>query len=418
MRKKLDALFTSAASVSSARFRIRYDGAADEPLGLAVLQVLDSAWDEYERRLGFAPTLPVTVVLQTATTFRDTTRAPDWAAAWNDGTIRVPVAGIDRPTPGLVQVLRHELAHSFVAARAGASCPTWLHEGLAQWLEGGDPEREDARLARLARRVPPAAPRVARAALRRDVGGGRHRGVRAEPVGGGPTAQERGRSRRAPFGRGPGPRAPRQARRCRRLWRSATASCSGPGRPTCAPPAASRRRRPRHQAFAERACKPDSVPAACAASDDHSSSPAVTRGVQQPTRGPRPGRPQTPPYSVLLRVGFSLPAVSPRRRCALTAPFHPCHPRGFPREFGGVFSVALSLGSPSLAVNQHAALWSPDFPPRPVRRRGDRPARSANTSRVAPSGTERSPNRCRHGLTPHAVHRPRRPQPSFSWLMP
>ena len=113
--------------------------------------MLDSAWEEYERRLGFAPSLPVTVVLQTATTFRDTTRAPDWAAAWNDGTIRVPVAGVDRPTPGLVRVLRHELAHSFVAARAGASCPTWLHEGLAQWLEGGDPEREDPGLARLAR---------------------------------------------------------------------------------------------------------------------------------------------------------------------------------------------------------------------------------------------------------------------------
>ena len=152
VRKKLDALGTSAASVSSARFRVRYDGAADEPLGLAVLGVLDGAWEEYERRLGFAPAVPVTVVLQTATAFRDTTRAPEWAAAWNDGTIRVPVMGLDRPTPGLVRVLRHELAHSFVAAHAGAACPTWGHEGLAQWLEGGDPEREDVGLARLARR--------------------------------------------------------------------------------------------------------------------------------------------------------------------------------------------------------------------------------------------------------------------------
>ena len=151
VRRKVEALGASAASVSSARFQIRYDGAADEPLGLSVLRVLDSAWEEYERRLGFAPSLPVAVVLQTATAFRDTTRAPDWAAAWNDGTIRVPVMGVDRPTPDLVRVLRHELAHSFVTARAGARCPTWLHEGLAQWLEGGDPEREDPGLARLAR---------------------------------------------------------------------------------------------------------------------------------------------------------------------------------------------------------------------------------------------------------------------------
>jgi len=60
---------------------------------------------------------------------------------------------------------------------------------------------------------------------------------------------------------------------------------------------------------------------------DHSSSPAVARGVQRPTRGLQPGQPRTPPYLVLLRVGFSLPVVSPRRRCALTAPFHPYHPR-------------------------------------------------------------------------------------------
>jgi len=30
-----------------------------------------------------------------------------------------------------------------------------------------------------------------------------------------------------------------------------------------------------------------------------------------------------PPYLVLLRVGFTLPAALPPRRCALTAPFHP-----------------------------------------------------------------------------------------------
>jgi tetratricopeptide (TPR) repeat protein len=154
VREKLDGLGLPAASVSSARFQIQYDGAADEPLGLAVLRLLDDAWEEYERRLGFAPEFPVTVVLQTATAFRDTTRAPGWAAAWNDGTIRVPVMGLDRPTPTLVRVLRHELAHSFVASRTGTNCPTWLHEGVAQWLEGGDPGREDVGLALRARTAP------------------------------------------------------------------------------------------------------------------------------------------------------------------------------------------------------------------------------------------------------------------------
>ena len=149
--EKLEALGPSAASASSARFRIRFDGAADEPLSLAVMKVLDEAWADLERQLGFAPDQPVTVVLQTAKAFYDTTRAPGWAAAWNDGTIRVPVRGLDRPTSGLVRVLRHEMAHSFVASRAGANCPTWVQEGFAQWLEGGDPAREDAGLAKIAR---------------------------------------------------------------------------------------------------------------------------------------------------------------------------------------------------------------------------------------------------------------------------
>ena len=40
--------------------------------------------------------------------------------------------------------------------------------------------------------------------------------------------------------------------------------------------------------------------------------------------GTRSGRSRNfPPYLVLLRVGFALPAASLPRRCALTAPFHP-----------------------------------------------------------------------------------------------
>ena len=65
--------------------------------------------------------------------------------------------------------------------------------------------------------------------------------------------------------------------------------------------------------------------------DDHSSSPAITRRVWQPTRWLRTDRPQTPPYLVLLRAGFCLPSVLPQTRCALTAPFHPY--LGYPRRY-------------------------------------------------------------------------------------
>jgi hypothetical protein len=60
---------------------------------------------------------------------------------------------------------------------------------------------------------------------------------------------------------------------------------------------------------------------------------------------------------------WGLPSRSghPDRWCALTAPFHPylCEPWS---AIGGLLSVALSCGSPRLAVSQHPALRSPDLP--------------------------------------------------------
>jgi tetratricopeptide (TPR) repeat protein len=131
-------------------FRIKYDGGVNEPMGVVVLQALTGAYTEYANRLGFTPGDPVTVVLQTGTRLQDS-GAPEWAEGVNDGTIRVPVQGLSTPTPRALQVLRHELAHSFIAGRTAGNCPTWLQEGIAQWLEGGEPGRGDEKLAPLAR---------------------------------------------------------------------------------------------------------------------------------------------------------------------------------------------------------------------------------------------------------------------------
>ena len=48
----------------------------------------------------------------------------------------------------------------------------------------------------------------------------------------------------------------------------------------------------------------------------------------------------------------------PSRWWALTPPFHP-YP---PESAGGLLSVALSRGSPRVAVSHRPALWSPDVP--------------------------------------------------------
>src|SRR5689334_1530494 len=102
--------------------------------------------------------------------------------------------------------------------------------------------------------------------------------------------------------------------------------------------------------------------------DDHSSGTRLATRLTRPTRAAGREDPcdrvgseipthRRRPYSVLLPMGFALPPPLPEARCALAAPFRPC-----PRDrtacairpcTGGLFSVALSLGSPPPAVNRH-----------------------------------------------------------------
>ena len=96
----------------------------------------------------------------------------------------------------------------------------------------------------------------------------------------------------------------------------------------------------------------------------HPSRPAVARRLQRPTRGClRTGRPS--PAWPCSRWGLPSRPGRPGRWCALTAPFHPYLCGAAPETgpaIGGLFSVALSCGSPRLGVTQHRARWSPDVP--------------------------------------------------------
>ena len=103
---------------------------------------------------------------------------------------------------------------------------------------------------------------------------------------------------------------------------------------------------------------------------NHSSGMRVAAHLEQPTRkhalAARCGLRRMLPYLALLPAGFALPSPLPSTRCALTAPFQPC--RHACARLGGIFSVALSVGSRPPGVTWRRALWSPDFPPRPCGR--------------------------------------------------
>src|SRR5580704_12087340 len=114
------------------------------------------------------------------------------------------------------------------------------------------------------------------------------------------------------------------------------------------------------------ACKPGSVPGC--PGDGHSSGTFVAERLARPTRMTTRKQVIRHPYLVLLPVGLAVPRPLPCARCALTAPFHPC----LSRSSGGLFSVALSLGSPPPDVIRHRISVEPGLSS--SRRSGQRPS--------------------------------------------
>jgi len=120
----------------TAHFSVKYSGAAAPDLARGILRALEEHYRDLQSQLDFSPPEPIAVILYTNQAFADITRAPGWAGALNDGRIRVPVQGLSSVTGELSHVLKHELAHSFITQKTHGRCPTWLQEGVAQFMEG------------------------------------------------------------------------------------------------------------------------------------------------------------------------------------------------------------------------------------------------------------------------------------------
>ncbi len=120
----------------SSHFTLRYSGAAEPALAREALRTLETHYSAIESELNFTPPDSIGVILYTQQAFADITRAPGWVGAINDGRLRVPVQGLSGVTPEFSRVLKHELTHSFVQQKTHSRAPTWIQEGLSQWMEG------------------------------------------------------------------------------------------------------------------------------------------------------------------------------------------------------------------------------------------------------------------------------------------
>ncbi|MCI0355022.1 MAG: tetratricopeptide repeat protein [Acidobacteria bacterium] len=121
----------------TSNFSLRFQGSKTPPRFTSeILETLEAHYKQLEHELGKSPRDAVVVTLYTRQTFFDVTQAPAWSGAVNDGRLRIPVEGLGSMTPELARVLLHELAHSFVNEITARRAPGWLHEGVAQMVEG------------------------------------------------------------------------------------------------------------------------------------------------------------------------------------------------------------------------------------------------------------------------------------------
>ena len=141
----------------TSHFNVRYDGDVDVGVANQIMDYLEEQYAELSSRFRHAPTQPITVLLYPKREFREVTQAPEWVGGLYDGKIRVPLGGLHGLGSRSRSVLLHELAHAVIHSKTRTNCPRWLHEGVAQIVEGRrlSPADRVAVAARLAEGLPP-----------------------------------------------------------------------------------------------------------------------------------------------------------------------------------------------------------------------------------------------------------------------
>lgn len=124
------------AREATPHFVVKYRAGADAAARRAVVGALGVARERVTAELGAGADEPVIVILYDRRQFDSVARTHPWVTGLFDGKIRLPLGGTLPAPRHLERLLVHEYAHAAVHHRSRGRAPRWLHEGLAQALEG------------------------------------------------------------------------------------------------------------------------------------------------------------------------------------------------------------------------------------------------------------------------------------------
>ncbi len=117
--------------LSRAQILVKFEPRLDAAVASRLAEELETAAAAIREALGYRPTVPVVAILHD----RDEGERAHWAEGLFDGRIHVTVAQLHQARVRLQAYLRHEYTHAVIHRISQGRAPTWLDEGMAQYLE-------------------------------------------------------------------------------------------------------------------------------------------------------------------------------------------------------------------------------------------------------------------------------------------